>query len=138
MRNDFDRFHSDIMFSTEVADNYLSTYVENSINGFADLVIVPNEQGVATDSFLTANYLKEKWDSIGHPISKMVLSAVSSKTNKGWYLKLISEMTYLLKENGAETIYMNTQSTNIPVLYTWEKLGYHIGRTTHLLSMYIS
>jgi dTDP-4-amino-4,6-dideoxy-D-galactose acyltransferase len=137
MRNDFDRFHSDSSFDGEIADSYLSTYIENSINGFVDLVIVPDEKGLPSDSFLTANYLMDKWKSIDHPISKMVLSAVSSITNKGWYINLISEMTHLLKEKGAETIYMNTQSTNIPVLYTWEKLGYHIGRSTHLFSIKI-
>ncbi|BDX37496.1 hypothetical protein CYCD_08510 [Tenuifilaceae bacterium CYCD] len=137
MRNNYDRFHSDFSFKKADADRYLSTYIENSINGFTDLVMVPNEPNLPSDSFLTANILRDKWAVLNHNISKMVLSAVSSETNKGWYVKLISEMTYLLKEIGAETIFMNTQSTNIAVLHTWEKLGYHIGRTTHILSKHV-
>lgn len=135
MRNDFDRFHADWSFNIEKADEYLSTYIENSILGFTDLVIVPNQPELPPDSFLTANYLEKDWTKLDYEISKMVLSAVSSETNKGWYIKLISEMTFLLKENGAKSIFMNTQATNIAVLVTWEKLGYRIGRTTHILTL---
>lgn len=135
MRNNFDRFHSDWSFNIDKADNYLSTYVENSIKGFTDLVIVPNQQNIPPDSFLTANYLKMDWDKLDYKISKMVLSAVSSDTNKGWYIKLISEMTFILKEIGAKSVFMNTQATNIAVLVTWEKLGYRLGRTTHILTL---
>lgn len=137
MRNDYDRFHSDYGFNQADADRYLSTYIENSINGFTDIVMLPNEPNLPSDSFLTANILRDKWIALNHNISKMVLSAVSSETNKGWYIKLISEMTYHLKEIGAETIFMNTQSTNIAVLNSWEKLGYRIGRTSHILSRHV-
>jgi dTDP-4-amino-4,6-dideoxy-D-galactose acyltransferase len=75
------------------------------------------------------------WDKLDYKISKMVLSAVSSDTNKGWYIKLISEMTFILKEIGAKSVFMNTQATNIAVLVTWEKLGYRLGRTTHILTL---
>lgn len=135
MRNDFDRFHADWSFNIDKADNYLSTYVENSIKGFTDVVIVPNQDNISPDSFLTANYLKTDWVKLDYKISKMVLSAVSSDTNKGWYIKLISEMTYILKEIGAKSVFMNTQATNIAVLVTWEKLGYRLGRTTHILTL---
>lgn len=134
MRNKFDRFHADLTYDLNIADKYLSTYIENSINGFVDYIMVPAENGVPSDSFLTANLQKSVWDELKIPISKMILSAVSSETNRGWYKKLIIEMTYKLSEAGAEVIYMNTQSTNIPVIYTWENLGYKLGRSTHILS----
>lgn len=134
MRNDFDRFHADPVFSKEIADEFLATYIEQSIKGFADVVLVPDETGIPADSFLTANYLKDDWTKNKINISKMVLSAVSAQTNKGWYKKLVSEMTYQLYNEGAEYIYMNTQSTNRAVIYTWEKLGYKLGCTTHILS----
>lgn len=134
MRNDFDRFHADWSFDNTKADNYLSTYIENSIKGFADIVLVPNQKEIPSDSFLTANILKEDWKQLDYKISKMVLSAVSSSTNRGWYVKLISEMTFILKELGTESIFMNTQATNIAVVATWEKLGYRFGRATHLLT----
>jgi dTDP-4-amino-4,6-dideoxy-D-galactose acyltransferase len=133
MRNAYDRFHSDINFSDDLADEYISKYVENSINGFADIVLVPSGESPA-HSFLTANTMSNSWERLGYRVSKMVLSAVSAETNRGWYKKLISEMTYRLCEQGAQSIYMNTQSTNIAVFYTWEKLGYRLGRATHVLS----
>jgi len=134
MRNDYDRFHADWSFDKKKADEYLEVYIENSVHGFADLVITPNQPGVPSDSFLTANICRESWEALNYPVSKMVLSAVSSQTNKGWYIKLITEMTYLLKEAGARSVFMNTQATNTAVLVTWQKLGYKIGRTTHILS----
>jgi dTDP-4-amino-4,6-dideoxy-D-galactose acyltransferase len=136
MRNDFDRFHADKVFDVKLADAFLSTYIENSILGYADYVMIPNEKSIPSDSFLTAKYLKDEWDQLNCKISKMVLSAVSSETNKGWYIKLISEMTYHLRDEvGAECIFMNTQSTNRAVFNTWEKLGYKLGCTTHVLSI---
>jgi len=134
MRNIYDRFHADPVFSQNIADEFLATYIEQSIKGFSDIILTSNEKGIPSDSFLTANYLKNEWEKNGVKISKMVLSAVSSKTNKGWYKKLISEMTYHLRDEGAEYIFMNTQSTNRAVIHTWENLGYHYGATSHILS----
>ncbi len=134
MRNDFDRFHADILFPIANADKYLETYIENSIKGFSDIVIVPAEDNIPPDSFLTGIFLTDLWKKIDYPISKMVLSAVSSETNKGWYKILISEMTYLLRERGAKSIFLNTQSTNFAVLNTWEKFGYRIGRSSYILT----
>lgn len=136
MRNEYDRFHADDVFETSIADSFLGTYVEQSINGFADMVITPDESVAPSDSFLTARYLKHEWPILGQPISKMILSAVSATTNKGWYKKLISEMTYLLKEEGATGIFMNTQSTNRAVLHTWHSLGFELGSTSHILSIH--
>jgi dTDP-4-amino-4,6-dideoxy-D-galactose acyltransferase len=134
MRNDFDRFHADDIFDKQIADEFLATYIEQSLRGFSDVVLTPNEPGLSSDSFLTAKYLKSEWDTNKIKISKMVLSAVSSKENKGWYKKLISEMTYHLRDEGAEYIFMNTQSTNRAVLHTWGQLGYKVGCTRHVLS----
>jgi dTDP-4-amino-4,6-dideoxy-D-galactose acyltransferase len=134
MRNDYDRFHADTVFNKQIADEFLATYIEQSIKGFSDIVLTPDDINTSSDSFLTAKYFKHEWTLNGTHISKMVLSAVSAKTNKGWYKKLISEMTYHLYEEGAEYIYMNTQSTNRAVFYTWENLGYRLGCTSHILS----
>ena len=134
MRNDFDRFHADPFIPVDKADAFLAKYVEEAVKGFSDIVLVPDEAGVPADSFLTANYLDKKWDPLGRKISKMVLSAVSSETNKGWYEKLISEMTVHLQEKGAEVAFMNTQPTNRAVFRVWEKLGYRLGSTTHVLT----
>jgi dTDP-4-amino-4,6-dideoxy-D-galactose acyltransferase len=137
MRNNFDRFHADKTFDLQIADSFLSKYVEEAIKGFCDIVIVPNEDGINSDSFLTANFYENMWQLLDKKVSKMVLSAVSSQTNKGWYIKLISEMIYVMKEKGVECVYLNTQSTNRQVFRTWEKLGFRLGSTTHILSITI-
>lgn len=133
MRNIYDRFHADNFFSQEIADRFLSEYVAQAVRGFSDVVLVPHEKNVPPDGFLSGNYLKKDWEKLGVKISKMVLSAVAP-TCKGWYIKLISELTYHLKEQGADYIFMNTQSTNRAVFRTWEKLGYQLGSTTHILA----
>ena len=138
MKNEYDRFHADDVFSPKKADDFLATYIQQSLKGFADLVLTSNETGLPSDSFLTANYLKHEWEKTHVPVSKMVLSAVSSQTNKGWYKKLISEMTYHLIEQGAQYIFMNTQSTNRAVYHTWEQLGYKLGGVTHVFSKKIT
>lgn len=136
MRNEYDRFHADKIFDQHIADNFLSEYVEQSIKGFSDVVLVPDEKGIASDSFLTANFNKNDWNNFNTAKpSKMVLSAVSAHTNKGWYIKLISEMMYAFKKEGCTHAYLNTQSTNRQVFHTWEKLGFKLGYTTHVFSL---
>lgn len=134
MRNIYDRFHADSIYSQKKADEFLSTYIEESLKGFADFVIVPNEKGVAPDAFLTANYLNSEWDKIGEKISKMVLSAVSSTTCRGWYIKLISEMAYHLKSIGANFAFMHPATTNRAVIHSYEKLGCKYGKSIHVLT----
>ncbi len=136
MRNEFDRFHAETIFNQSIADEFLATYIEESIKGFSDYVIVPNENTVPPDAFLTANYLIEEWDSIGEKISKMVLSAVSSETCKGWYIKLISEMAYHLKGKGANYAFMHPATTNKAVIHSYEKLGCKYGKCIHVLTYF--
>jgi len=134
MVNPFDRFHADVFFDQAIADSFLGVFAQESIKGFADYVMVPNEKDILSDSFLTAKYYKNWWKEIDIKVSKMVLSAVSSKTNKGWYIKLISEMAYHLKEQGAEYALMHPASTNKAVIHSYEKLGCKLGKVTHILS----
>ncbi len=131
-RNEYDRIHADFYFPKQMADAYLATYVAESIKGFADIVMIPSEYGNEPFAFLTAKHCKETEEIMGEKISKMVLSAVAPQ-RKGWYYKLISEMTYHFKELGIKTAFMNTQTTNRAVFRTWEKLGYNLGYTTHIL-----
>ena len=135
MRNDFDRFHADEIFSLEKADAFLGTYIENAVKGYCDLVIVPNLDFGQPDAFVAANYLKHDWHKTKERISRIVLTAVLSDTRKGWHSKLISEITYKLKEAGADTVLMTTQSTNRAVFKTCKKLGYTLGSTTHIFSI---
>lgn len=136
MVNEYDRVHADPAIDNTLADEFLATYVEESIKGFADVVLVPNEKDSRPDAFVTANYLKETWGYLGINASQMVLSAVSNKTCKGWYKKLIIEMTHHLKEQGADYVYFHPASTNRAVIHTYEALGFKFGQSGHILSFY--
>ena len=134
MVNPYDRFHADVFYNKKVADNFLGVFAEESVRGFADYVLVPDEDGLPSDSFLTVRYNQEWWGEINIKVSKMVLSAVSSTTNKGWYIKLISEMALHLKELGVDFVMMHPASTNKAVIHSYEKLGCKLGKVTHILS----
>jgi dTDP-4-amino-4,6-dideoxy-D-galactose acyltransferase len=134
MVNEYDRVHADPAIDDSLADKFLETYVEESIKGFADVVLVPNGNNISPDAFVSANYLKSSWDDIGCNVSQMVLSAVSNITCKGWYKKLIIEMTHHLKEQGSEYVYFHPASTNRAVIHTYETLGFKFGQAGHIMS----
>jgi dTDP-4-amino-4,6-dideoxy-D-galactose acyltransferase len=134
MRNIYDRFHSDPFFGDKKADEFLAKFAEESVQGFADYTIVPNEKNIPPDAFVTAKYLKYDWELIGNKVSEMVLSSVSAKTCKGWYIKLISEMAYHLQSIGAEYSVMHPASTNKAVIYSYEKLGCKLGGVSNVLT----
>jgi len=131
--NHFDRFHADDFFNKEESDNFLGAFVENSIKGFADEVIVPQEG--PSNAFLTGNYIKSPPSLAHRKIGRMVLSAVSTE-RRGWYVKLIGELSQKFKERGLDTSLMTTQATNRAVLKVWERHGYRFGRCTHIFSIY--
>jgi dTDP-4-amino-4,6-dideoxy-D-galactose acyltransferase len=112
----------------------MAIFVENSVKGFADEVIVPKNG--AANAFLTANFLTSPLSLTQERIGKMVLSAVSPE-RKGWYVRLIAEMSYIFKEQGLNTAFMSTQATNRAVLKVWFRHGYRFGRCTHIFSTYI-
>ncbi|WP_313311922.1 hypothetical protein [Pulveribacter sp.] len=132
--NHYDRFHADDFFLKKEADDFLAIFIENSVRGFADEVIVPRD-GPA-NAFLTGNYLKSPPSLSKRKIGKMVLSAVSSERS-GWYVRLIAELSYKFKEKGLDTVFMTTQATNRTVLKVWHRHGYQVGRCSHIFSTYV-
>lgn len=131
--NKYDRFHADDFFLKKEADDFLGVFIENSVKGFADEVIVPAEG--PPNAFLTCNYLKTPSSLSMGKIAKMVLSAVSEE-RKGWYSKLITELSFKLKEKGYDIVFMTTQSTNRVVLKVWYRHGYQFGKCSHIFSTY--
>lgn len=132
--NHYDKFHADDFFSKKEADDYLAIFIENSVKGFADEVIVPAD-GPA-NAFLTGNYLDSPSSIANRKIGKMVLSAVTSD-RAGWYVKLIAELSFKFKDKGLDTVFMTTQATNRAVLKVWYWHGYKYGRCSHIFSTYV-
>lgn len=129
--NHYDRFHADDFFTAKDADNFLAAYIENSVNGFADEVVVP-AIGPA-NAFLTGTYLESPPSFAGRTIGKMPLFAVSPD-RKGWGAQLFGAMNLKFKEHGLDAAFMTTQATNRAVMKIFVRHGYRFGRCTHIFS----
>jgi len=133
MANRYDRFHADPFFPGPLADEFLATFVENSVKGFSDIVLVPAGFDNMPGAFLSGNFMPDQPALAGVKIGRMVLSAVAIN-RRGWYLKLISELSYYFQERGISLCYLTTQSTNQAVIRVWEKLEYNYGKSTHIFA----
>jgi dTDP-4-amino-4,6-dideoxy-D-galactose acyltransferase len=130
MVNIYDRFHADSFIKKELADKLMAKWVEASIlKNFADATLVPNDN--EPKAFCTVKFHKDKWQYWKKKISQPVFSAVG-KEFRGWYKKIISELNYLMKEEGAEFSFLITQASNKAVIHTWETLGYKYGKTENV------
>lgn len=134
-RNSYDRYHADPFFPDAVADDYLATFIENSVQGFADIVLVPADDNGAAGAFFTANLLPPTAALPGVTLGRIVLVAVGQE-RRGWHLKLMAEMSYRLQGCGVQVAFMTTQSTNRAVIRNCEKLGYRYGRSTHVFAIH--
>lgn len=131
MRNMFDRVHADPAFDHETADAYLGTFIEESVKGFADMVIVPWLEGVKPFGFLAADYPVEVMNT---RIARLVLAAVDNSVHKGWLSKLLEGVLFELKQKKTDIVTTITQASNRPAIRTWEKAGFRLGYVTHLYS----
>jgi dTDP-4-amino-4,6-dideoxy-D-galactose acyltransferase len=131
--NKFDRVHADDYFSDESADKYLGTFVENSVRGFADIVLVPDAAKVPAKAFLAGNYAFDECSKINLKVSRFVLAAVH-RDCAGWFRKLSSEMTYDMRDAGADFVLSTTQTANRAVIKAKEHLGFRLGAATHVLA----
>jgi dTDP-4-amino-4,6-dideoxy-D-galactose acyltransferase len=132
MRNPYDRLHADVAFKEEIADAYVATYIENSVRGFADFVLVPAEGNSLPDGFFTCSLHPER--ILGRRIAKVGIVATSSKTRKGWMTKLLSETMYILKDHSADCVLINTQASNRAVSNVLISAGFTLAFVTHILS----
>lgn len=132
MRNPYDRLHADVTFDPAVADAYVATYVENSVRGFADIVLVPAEGDGPPDGLHTCSVLPQK--ILGKRIAKFGVVAVSSETRRGWHRKLLSETLHRLKKKRVDYILVNTQASNRQANRILVSFGFELGYVTHIFS----
>jgi len=131
MRNKFDRVHADCAFSEIEADNYLGTFAEQAVKGFADIVLVPDLVNRTPFAFLAGNL---PISVFGKKVSKLVLAAVDSSIQKGWLYPLLLELIRNVQEEGADFLTTITQAANKPAIRVWEKAGFRLSNITHLYS----
>jgi dTDP-4-amino-4,6-dideoxy-D-galactose acyltransferase len=132
-RNRYDRFHAEPFYPERVADEFLATFIENSVKGFADVVLVPAEDGNLPGAFFTGKLMPALGRLAGVVIGCMVLSAVGA-SRRGWHLRLMAEMSHWFQEQGVSVAYMTTQSANRAVIRNCEKLGFRYGRSSHIFA----
>ena len=133
-RNAFDRYHADPFFSPAVADDYVATYVANSVLGYSDMVIVPAPDSAEPGAFLTGAFDRRHEKACGRKLARIPLTAVAAERS-GWNRRLNSELMHWFKDRGAQTIYTTTQTTNRAAIRVLESLQYSYGRCTHLLAI---
>jgi dTDP-4-amino-4,6-dideoxy-D-galactose acyltransferase len=131
MRNRYDRVHADPAFSAGEGDSYLGTFIEASVKGFADMVLVPDVAGEKPFGFLAANNPKPV---LGHNIAKLVLAAVDNSKQKGWLYHLLTGVIYELKGQKTDILTTITQASNKPAIRIWERAGFSLGFVTHVYS----
>jgi len=123
--NPLDRFYGDPVLPKSKVDELMVKWVQNSIlAGFADGALVPNSPD--PQGFCTFRLNQHSWNDWGVKLAQPVLAAVSPKSS-GWYVRIMSEMSYYLREQGADYAQLTTQFGNLPVIRTWEALGYTLG-----------
>lgn len=130
-RNRFDRVHADPAFTDEEADNYLGTFAEQCVRGFADIVMVPDIPGVKPFGFLAANNPET---IMGVNIAKLVLAAVDNREHKGWLTNLLLGVMYELKKRNTDVLTTITQASNRPAIHVWYNAGFVLGYVNHVYS----
>ena len=141
-RNRSDRYHADPFFGTSIADRYLATYAEESVNGLADFVVVPDPgDGAPPGGFFTVKITEPPQCPFGRNhdcpldmgVGRIPLVAVGA-ARSGWHLRLLVETTRMLAARSVRVACMTTQATNRAVVRNCEKVGFRLGRVTHILA----
>jgi dTDP-4-amino-4,6-dideoxy-D-galactose acyltransferase len=135
MINPFDRVHADILFPDALAGGYLDTYTRACVEGFTDAVIVPDEPGVPSKAFVAVNLRKDEWSWNPWNTAQIVLTAVDSDTNRGWYKRLVNAAIRFVQLSGAESLFNTTQLGNRAVIHTLENAGFRFGGSRFIISI---
>ena len=123
--NPLDRFHADPALSPDKVDELMRLWVRNSLlHGFADGVLVPDMS--PPDAFCTYRLRRNQWEYWGVKAAQPILAAVSPNRS-GWYVKMMSELSYHLRNEGADCAFMTTQLGNLAVIRAWQALGFGFG-----------
>jgi dTDP-4-amino-4,6-dideoxy-D-galactose acyltransferase len=135
-RNPFDRYHTDPFFTEHQASRYLETYIENCLNGFAEIVLVPDLPKPPA-SFAALSRAEVPGMRPGEKLYRIPLTACLEE-NRGWHYHLCLAALHQAAENQAIALVMTTQAANSAVVHNCEKLGFRLGSAFHIFSKTIS
>jgi dTDP-4-amino-4,6-dideoxy-D-galactose acyltransferase len=113
------RFFNDPNFGVEKARLLYSTWIENSIRGYADIVMI------AEDMNKISGYITGHLNSDG---SGQIGLVGVSKSMRGYGIGelLIRTILFWFYQHGVEKIQVVAQGSNIPALYLYQKTGFFI------------
>ena len=97
MSNKYDWIHADPTFSDETANEYLGMFAEESVKGFADIVLQCMNENEIPFGFLAANYPQDINDNY---ISKLVLAAIDNTRQRGLLFDLLNDLSIERKKSG--------------------------------------
>lgn len=121
-----DRFHNDPYLDKEKCNEYYETWIRNSCNGFADMVLVGKDRENHILGFGTGKYYDENH-------SALVLNAVTEYARgKGVYTAMIFEAMKRFKGKSRH-LTLGTQINNYAVQKAWNKLGFKIYESKYVL-----
>jgi len=130
--NPNDRYHNDAFFSEEAADQYMETYIENCVRGFAETVFVPDLEK-PPHSFAAVSRIHLKSSEEIQPLYRIPLTACLPE-NKGWHYHLCLAALHYAKQKNAAALVMTTQTSNRAVIHNCEKLGFRFGSSFHIFA----
>lgn len=134
--NEFDRYHTDLFFSNQMANRYLETYISNCLNGFAETIFVPDLPDPPASFVAVSNAPMPNLKS-GLKFYRIPLTACLPE-NRGWHYHLCLEALHYAANQGAIALVMTTQAANSAVIHNCEKLGFKLGSTFHIFSRELS
>lgn len=121
-----DRFHNDPLLDNDMCNLYYETWIRNSCNGFADLVLVGKDEKGNILGFGTCKYHSDKESSL-------VLNAVTEQARgKGLYTAMIYEAMKHFKGKSS-VLTLGTQINTYAVQKAWTKLGFRIYDSKYVL-----
>lgn len=124
-----DQYHSDSSLDNALCDLYYAKWIENSCLGFADKVMVI-DQNDSINGYITLKYDVDK--------AIAGLAAVRKEfRGKGIFTFMISSTLDMLYNENIKTMLYGTQITNVAVLKTIGHFGGTIEYSNHILHLMI-
>jgi len=116
-----DRFHSDLLIKTELADELHAQWGENSVIGKAADAVVVAEENDEILGFVTC----KTQELVGKKIGTIVLVATSAEARgKGLGTAMIKFALGWFSEQGCDLVDVGTQSSNVGASKLYENVGF--------------
>ena len=132
-----DRFHADPSLSKEKSNELYVKWLVNSVNGFANIVLVAETEGTIV-GYITCKIFDALNQRLGKKFGSMVISAVSPHARqRGIYTSLFGSGLQWLSQR-VEVVEIGTQVGNYVVQGIWPKFGFALRRSENSFAKLIS